>query len=70
MAWVGIFYIFFSAHWGSTDGFVLLQNNLYSSGVFDTPGTSMYLNTLFLLSHQLCFIITFICDFLIARNDS
>ena len=38
--------------------------------VFDTPGISMCLNTLFLLSPHLCFIIGFICDFFDALKES
>ena len=43
----------------------------YSSGImvlFDNQGPSKYLNTLFLLN-PLCFIIGFICDLFVARND-
>ena len=38
--------------------------------LFDTLGISRCLNTLFLLSPHLCFIIGFICDLFVARNDS
>ena len=37
---------------------------------FDNPRISKWLKTLFLLSPHLCFIIGFICDLFVARNDS
>ena len=37
---------------------------------FNNPGISAYLNTLFLLGPYLCFVIGFICNLLVARNDS
>ena len=41
------------------------------SGVLlDNRGISKFLNTLFLLSPQFCFIIVFICDLFVAGNDS
>ena len=36
----------------------------------DNPEISKYLNTLFLLSPHLCFIIGLICDLPVARMDS
>ena len=38
--------------------------------LFDNPGISKCLNTLFLLGPHLCFIIGFISDLSVARNDS
>ena len=39
--------------------------------LFDNPGISKFLNTWFLLSAHLCFIIIdFICDLFVACNDS
>ena len=38
--------------------------------LFDNPGISKCFNMLFLLSPHLCFIIGFICDLFVARNDS
>ena len=38
--------------------------------LFDNPGISKCLNTLFLLSPHFCVIIGFICDLYVARNDS
>ena len=38
--------------------------------LFDNPRVSNYLNTLFLVSPHHCFIIGFICDLFVARNDS
>ena len=38
--------------------------------LFDKPWIAKYLNTLYLLSPHLCFIIGFICDLFVARNDS
>ena len=38
--------------------------------LFVNPEISKYLNTLFLLSPHLCFIIDFICDLFVVRNDS
>ena len=66
MVWAGAGYVCFSAHRSSTCVFsssipvVLLAN----------PGISKCLNKLFLLSPQFCFIIGFICDLSVARNDS
>ena len=37
---------------------------------FDNPGISKCLNTSFLLSLYLCFIISFICDLSVVRNNS
>ena len=38
--------------------------------LFDTAGIFSCLDTLFLLSPHLCFIIGFVCDLFVARNDS
>ena len=38
--------------------------------LFDDPGISKCLNILFLLSPYLCFLIGFICDLSVDRNDS
>ena len=38
--------------------------------LFDISGISKCFNTLFLLSPHLCFIIGFVCDSFVARNDS
>ena len=64
---MGTFYVCFAAHLGSTGGFLLLH---YSSSVVDNPGTSKCLNTMFLSSPYLYFIIGFNCDLFVARNDS
>ena len=65
--WVGTFYVCFAAHLGSTGGFLLLH---YSSSVVDNPGISKCLNTMFLSSPYLYFIIGFNCDLFVARNYS
>ena len=68
MVWAGTFYVYFSAHRGlNLVVFVCSSNPVV---LFDNPGTSKCLNTLFLLSPHLCIIKGFICDLLVARNDS
>ena len=62
--WAGSFHVCFSVYRSSTGGFLLLQ---YSSG--DVWQLSKCLITLFLLGPHLCFIIGFICDLFVARND-
>ena len=59
--WSGpeLFYVCFSAYRGSTGGIPVV--------LFENPGTSKCLKTLFLLNPHLCLII---CDLLIARNDA
>ena len=51
------------AHRGSTVGFRLLQ----CSSCVGSPGVGR--NTLFLSSPHLCFIIVFICDLFVSRDD-
>ena len=55
------------AHRGSTVGFLLLQ---CSRGVVRHPkDKGVGRNTLFLSSPHLCFIIVFICDLFVSRDD-
>ena len=38
--------------------------------LFDNPGISKFVSTLFLLSQYLCFVTDFFCDLFVARNNS
>ena len=38
--------------------------------LFDNPGISKCLNTLYVLSPHLCFMISFICDLFVTRNGT
>ena len=69
ISWSGRnFYVYFSVHQGSTGSFLLFQ---YPSGVVWHPRKlHNNLTTLFLFRPYLCFIVGFILDEFVARNDS
>ena len=56
-------------HLCHTDTFLVFFSSILVV-LFENQGTSKCLNMLFLLSPHLCFIIGFICDLSVARNDS
>ena len=61
------FFVCCLAHRGSTVGFLLLQ---CSSGVVPTPqGSPGVGRNTFLSNPHLCFIIVFICDLFVSRDD-
>ena len=54
VGWSQILFVCCLVHRGSTDDFYCIR---ISAVLFDTPGLSMYRNTLYLLNLRLCFII-------------
>ena len=67
MVWARTFYVCYTAHHGSTGGFLWVQD---SSGVVWQPRNLHVSHHVVLLSPHLCFFTGFFDDLFVARNDS
>ena len=64
--WDRSFFVRCLAHRGLTVGFLLLQ---CFSGLLDIPGSPGVGHDTFRSSPHLCFIIVFVCDLFVSRDD-